>query len=115
MYPTSTVRALLGGVTRQALLDRVRRNKLISMRTADGHLVWPAWQFRDRAALPGLDRVLGAVDHGVVDSWTLASWLRAPQPAAGGRSVADLLSGGEPSDIECAVGIARAASSRWAA
>lgn len=115
VYPTAVVREMLGGITRQALLDRVKRHKLLSLRTADGHLVWPAWQFRHASAIAGLSEVLAAVAPGGADPWTLASWLRAPQPTVEGRSVADLISSGDQADLAAAVSLARAAPYRWRA
>src|SRR5580765_2997081 len=58
VYRTPAVRRLLGGVTRQALVDRARRHTLLALRTADDHLVWPAFQFAGSRPLEGLARVL---------------------------------------------------------
>ena len=38
-YGTGQVRRLLGGITRQAVDDRVRRRRLLALRTADGKYV----------------------------------------------------------------------------
>lgn len=111
---TSTVRQMLGEVTRQALLDRVNRHKLLALRTSDGHLVWPVWQFKRRSVAPGVADVVGVGASSGVDPWTFASWVRAPLDAAGGRSVAELLSGSDPDDVVLAVHLAEAAASRWA-
>jgi hypothetical protein len=78
VYSTAQVKSLLGG-SRQAVNDRVRRRTLLALRTTDDHLVYPSFQFEGTKVLPGLAEVLQAVGD-VVDNWTLASWLVAPQP-----------------------------------
>ena len=114
VYRTEQVRALLGGVSRQALADRARRRTMLALRTSDGHTVYPAWQFSGRTVLPGCPEVLQCFapdGHGeLVDPWTLASWLRTPLEPGEGRSVAELLAQGEVAD---AVSLSHSAARRW--
>ena len=111
-YDTAGARRLLG-ISRQALAQQRARHQILALGTADGELVYPAFQFDDhRRVIPGLAAVLGAVAG--IDSWTLASWLRQSRLAElGGRSVIEYLRDhGEP---EVAVASARRAAARWAA
>lgn len=114
VYRTRQVRALLNGVSRQALLDRVRRHTLLALRTSDGHTVYPAWQLASGQVVPGLAEVLQSFapdDAGeLVDPWTLAGWLRQPLDSLDGQSVASRLVDG---DVPAAVQAARAAALRW--
>jgi hypothetical protein len=110
VYRTPAVRRLLGGVTRQALVDRARRRTLLALRTADDHLVWPTFQFEGSHPLPGLARVLGVFDR-EVDEWMLARWLRAEQPALEDQSVVDWIRTG--GDLERAVELAAVTAARW--
>lgn len=114
VYRTDQVRALLGGVSRQALNDRVKRSTLLAIKTRDGVTVYPAWQFTDGQVLPGLAEVLKvftADEHGeIVDSWTLASWLRTGLDELDGGSVADRLLAG---DAAAARQAAAHAAARW--
>jgi hypothetical protein len=114
VYRTDQVRALLGGVSRQALNDRVKRSTLLALKTRDGATVYPAWQFADRKVLPGLAEVLKvftADEHGeIVDGWTLASWLRTGLDELDGGSVADRLLAG---DAAAARQAASHAAARW--
>ena len=114
VYRTSQVRALLNGVTRQALLDRARRRTLLALRTSDGHTVYPAWQLTGGHVVPGLGEVLQSFapddDGEIVDDWTLAAWLRQPLDSLGGQSVATRLVDG---DVSAAVQAARTAALRW--
>lgn len=115
VYLTEQVRALLGGVSRQALADRAKRGTLLALKTRDGATVYPAWQLTtDGQVLPGLAEVLrlfAADEHGeVVDGWTLASWLRTPLPELDGDSVTDRLRAG---DVAAARQAAARAAARW--
>lgn len=114
VYRTDQVRALLGGVSRQALNDRVKRSTLLALKTRDGVTVYPAWQFAEGQVLPGLAEVLkvfAADEHGeIVDGWTLASWLRTGVDELGGGSVADRLLAG---DAAAARQAAAHAAARW--
>lgn len=110
VYRTPAVRRLLGNVSRQALVDRARRHTLLALRTADDHLVWPAFQFDGSRPLAGLARVLGAFG-GDVDEWMVARWLVAPQARLDHRSVVEWLRTG--GDLDAAVALAAATASRW--
>jgi hypothetical protein len=110
VYRTPAVRRLLGGVSRQALVDRARRHTLLALRTADDHLVWPAFQFAGSRPLEGLARVLGVFDRDV-DEWMLARWLRVGQAALDTRSVVDWLRDG--GDVDRAVEVAGITAARW--
>lgn len=114
VYRTDQVRALLGGVSRQALNDRVKRSTLLAIKTREGVTVYPAWQFTEGQVLPGLAEVLkvfAADEHGeIVDRWTLASWLRIGLDELDGGSVADRLLAG---DAAAARQAAAHAAARW--
>lgn len=114
VFRTDQVRVLLGGVSRQALNDRVKRSTLFALKTRDGVTVYPAWQFTDGQVLPGLAEVLkvfAADEHGeIVDGWTLASWLRTGLDELDGGSVADRLLAG---DAAAARQAAAHAAARW--
>jgi hypothetical protein len=69
-------------VSRQAISDRLKRHTLLGLRTSDGYVVYPSFQFVGSTVVPGLATVLRET-AGHVDEWTLASWLRATQPELG--------------------------------
>lgn len=99
------------GLTRQAINDWVRNRRVLSLTTADDVVLIPAYQF-DRHLRPwkGIDQVLAILTSDVVDEWTLASWLTAPQPTLNGESVIDRIAAG---DIAAALSVAEAARRRW--
>lgn len=106
--------AAASGRSRQAVADMVRRRRLLALTTSDGHVVVPAFQLGDDLRpLPGIPEVLAVLTPDVVDEWTLASWLTAPQPRLEGRSVVGHLAGG--GDVATALVLAESVRRRWAA
>lgn len=124
VYTSAQVARLLG-CSRQAVADRVQRHTLLALHTSDGRLAYPTFQFDGRRVVDGLADVLAVVfgsgprvgsspdaDGEPVDDWTLASWLTAPLPSLGQRSVMDVLRDQGPTEQVLAQ--TRAASARWA-
>jgi hypothetical protein len=99
LFDTDGVAALLGGVTKQAVSDRVRRRRLLALRTGSGRLVYPAFQFDGRHVLRGLADVLGQIEPDDAEAWTVASWLTTPDPALGGRTPVDALRDGDTDPV----------------
>ena len=97
------VRDLLGGISRQALHQRVRAGRLLALHLANTSW-FPRWQFdaegRPRAELKLLLPVLPR------DAVAADRLMRAPVAELGGRSPAELLAAGE---TELAVHYARTA------
>jgi len=91
-YNTSKLAQLWGGVSRQAIADRRERRTVLGLKTADGALVFPTFQFDERnQVLAGLPEVLQCFRAAPVDDWTLAGWLVTPLRPLEGRSVIDWL------------------------
>jgi hypothetical protein len=93
---TEGVMALLDGVSKQAVSQRVRGRRLLALQTGSGRLVYPLWQFQEGAPLPGLAEVLDAAgyDPGRPSTgWTVASWLATDDPDLGGSPRALLAAG----------------------
>ena len=109
-YDTSGAQKLLE-VTRQALHERVSRMTLLGLKTAEGVLVYPIWQFRGTAIIPGLSEVLEVFRGTKPDPWLIASWMKAPQAALKSMSVADWLA--HDVEPEIARNLATAAAGRW--
>ena len=103
---TGQVAKILGGVSRQAIADRRERRTLLGLKTAEGVMVYPTFQFDDRnQVLPGLAEILQAFRSSAVDDWTLAAWLVAPSKVLHGQSVIEWLRAGE--DMEIVLKLAR--------
>jgi hypothetical protein len=108
--PASLARVI--GCSRQAISDMVKTRRLLALRTADSKVVIPAFQLGpDFKPLPGLEPVLRLLGDDIVDDWTLASWLTAPQDRLEGRSVVQhLRAGGNAAEV---LVVAESARSRW--
>lgn len=111
-YSTNQIEKLWGGISRQAIADRRKRGTVLGLKTADGVVVYPTFQFDERnRVLPGLAEVLQCFRGVPVDDWTLAGWLVSPLRPLDGRSVIDWLRlGGE---LEPVLVLARDAARRF--
>lgn len=105
-YDTDGARVALGGVTKQAVSQRVSAGRLLGLRLAsDGsgrdRLVYPVWQFRD-AVLRPLPAVLDAAGYRPdrpVTGWTVAAWLTTPAPDLRGMTPVALLAAGHTEPV----------------
>jgi hypothetical protein len=113
-YSTTGIARVLGGVSRQAVEERRRRRTILALRTADGVWVYPAFQLDERnRVVRGLADVLVRFRPQTPDDeWMVASFLAAPQPAFGGRTVVDHLRDG--GDLADALTLADERAERWA-
>ena len=98
-YDTEAVMSLLGGVSKQAVNDRVRRHRLLALRTGSGRLVYPAAQFHDERVIDGLGDVLDVLVPDNTEAWMVASWLSTPDPALGDRTPIAALRAGAVDDV----------------
>lgn len=111
-YTTARVAEILGGVSRQAVADRRERHTLFALKTADGTLVYPTFQFNNHnEVLAGLPEALQCFRGSRVDDWTLAGWLVSKSRSLEGRSPAEWLRLGR--DLEPVLRLARDAARRW--
>jgi hypothetical protein len=93
---TDGVMALLDGVSKQAVSQRVRGRRLLALQTGSGRLVYPLWQFDETGPLPGLAEVLDAAGYDPgrpPTGWTVASWLATDDPDLGASPRALLAAG----------------------
>ena len=65
------VRPFLGNITRQAVLDRFKKGRLLGWReTRQNAVRFPVWQFLSTGVLPGLEEVLAILRASpAVDDW----------------------------------------------
>lgn len=113
-YSSGQVAKILGGISRQALADRRERRTLLGLKTADGVVVYPIFQFDDgNRVLRGLAEILQAFRGSEVDDWTLAGWLVSPLKPPRGQSVIQWLRAG--GGLEAPLALARDAARRFAA
>lgn len=94
-YTTDRVRKVLGGVSRQAVSERVKNDRLLRITTADGVYLFPAFQFTNGAVVPGLQKLLKVLLGTGVDGWTVTYWLTARLAQLGEMTALDILASGD--------------------
>jgi hypothetical protein len=103
---TDGVQARLG-ISRQAVASKAARRRLLRVVTSDDVHLYPLWQFEGRGVVEGLSDVLALFPEQAVDGWTLAGWLRTPEPELGEAPFDALVRG----EVESVLTVARAAAS----
>lgn len=100
------------GVGRAALSKAVRERRALRLETSDRRTLYPAFQVRNGALVPGLSDVLALLRSGVDDPWTWAQWLNTPVRGGDGleRRHIDRLSTGEIAGVLAA---ARRDAASW--
>lgn len=99
------------GISRQAVAAKAARRRLLRTITVDGEHLYPFWQFHGDGLVAGLPEVLALFPEGAVDGWTLAAWLRTPDPDLGEAPFSALARG----DVERVRAVALAAARHLAA
>ena len=94
------------GISRGAVTLQAQERQLLRVVTSDAVELYPAWQFHGGAVVEGLSQVLSLFTAADVDGWTVAGWLRTPDPALR-RTPISALAGG---DLEAVLAAARAAA-----
>ena len=118
-YDTAGLRKWLG-VTRQALSKRIGKT-LIGLRSDDGDILYPSFQFLpDGRVMPNLMEAIAVLSVGITDPWAQAQWVNTSVPELGRgdgskRSVVDALRAGKPSDVTAVMRFVTVEASRLAA
>jgi hypothetical protein len=111
-YTTAQVAMLWNGVSRHAVSDCRERLTLLGLKTTDGVIVYPTFQFDEfNKVLVGLPEVLQCFRSSGVDDWTLAGWLISPSRILEGRSAVEWLRLGL--DLEPILRLARDTARRF--
>jgi hypothetical protein len=112
VYTGSSLAAAMG-VSRQTISERAKKRNLVSLPTADSHVLYPSFQFdADLQPIQGLSDIWRVLTDSGTDEWTCAAWLLAPLQGLNDRNtVAFLKFDGK---LEIALGEARATVRRWA-
>lgn len=90
-YDTSAL-ATWKGMSRQRLSVLRQEGRLLGLRTADGEVLHPSFQFdADGGLLPHLSELQSVLSAGIEDEWTRALWLNTPLEVWGGKTAAQML------------------------
>lgn len=114
-YTTDRVRKILGGVSRQAISDRVKNGRLLRVTTADGVVLFPAFQFANGSMRLNLPQLLKVLLGSGVDGWTVAYWLTARIAQLGETTALEVLDSGDADRIADLTRIAVDDAAGWAA
>ncbi|MDT0116614.1 DUF2384 domain-containing protein [Microbacterium sp. PRF11] len=113
-YSVDRVMQVLGGISRQAVNERVHKNRLLRVRTSDNVLVFPAFQFTEHGELrPGISDLLKILLPTGEDPWTVAYWLTSEIADFGGRTALDILDSRNVDEIEDLLDLARDDAAGW--
>lgn len=88
LLTSAEARALLGGISREALRKRVLSGSVLALRDGADLIRYPRWQFDAAngapfAVIKKLNRIFGEAG---LDPWTLAAFATAPQPELDDRT-----------------------------
>lgn len=93
-YSTGEVAEMLGGISRQAVSQRVAKGQLMSIQIS-GRAWFPDWQFRDGHPVDRLPEVIEALKASGCDTFTGDAVMRKPLPETRHQSPAELIAGGD--------------------
>lgn len=93
-YSTADVGEMLGGVSRQAVSQRVANGRLLAIEIG-GKSHFPSWQFVDGRPVDGLSEVIAALAETGHRTFTADALMRTALPEEAGRTSAELLATGD--------------------
>lgn len=93
-YTTAQVAEMLGGMSRQAVSQRVAKGQLMAI-TISGKSYFPEWQFADGRPVERLPEVVAALRATDCDTFTADAVMRTALPEENGRTVAQLVAAGD--------------------
>jgi hypothetical protein len=90
-------RPFLGNITRQAVLDRYKKGRLLGWRENRQNAVrFPLWQFTAKGTLPGLEEVLAILRSSpAADDWGAILFFLNKRDSLGGKRPLDALREGD--------------------
>jgi hypothetical protein len=88
LLTSAEARALLGGISREALRKRVASGSVIALRDDAGLVRYPRWQFDASGGTPfrAVKELSAIFDAAGLDPWTLAAFATTPQPELDDRT-----------------------------
>jgi hypothetical protein len=114
-YDTNGVAAVLtppGGTASVDVVEARRRDRtVLALQSADGHWLYPIWQFRGHDVLEGLPDLLAV--FGGASPWSVATWLTTPTVDLDDRTPLQRLEDGGTTDRERVLQLAAHTAARW--
>lgn len=91
LHTTAAICQYLGGITRQALNDRINKNTILRLKDGKGRNGYPAFQFANGAVDPSIQKIIQTLLNGGFDEWETALWLRDNSLLYDGLSALDYM------------------------
>lgn len=99
-------------ISSDAVAERADQHQLLGCPTAEGTVVFPAFQFAaDDTVLPGLELVVATMAEGTADQWQVALWMCTSSEQLRGRTPSEALRRGR---AEAVLALATQTAARWA-
>lgn len=118
-YTANKVAQILGksgkAISRQAISDRVRKNRLLRVETSDNKHIFPAFQFHNGNLVPRIADLLSILLPAASDSWTVAYWLTARTDQLERETPVEVLLSGNADKINKVFNMAKDDASVWEA
>lgn len=118
-YTANKVARILGkndkAISRQAISDRVRKNRLLRVETSDNQQIFPAFQFHKGNLVPGIADLLSILLPAASDGWTVAYWLTARTDLLEKETPVEVLLSGNADKVDRVFKMAKDDASVWKA
>lgn len=98
------------GMSEEQVIQEVKENRILALDTADEHLVFPEWQFKEGKSLPHLEEVLTPLRE-VMSAWGAVLWMSGKTPELEDLSAKEWLLAEKP--ITKVSQQARRTANRW--
>ncbi len=91
MYTTAATCKYLGGITPQALNDRINKKTILRLKDGKGRNGYPLFQFSDGTVDPDIQKIIQTLLKGHFTEWEAAIWLTTPSQAYNGKSAVEYM------------------------
>lgn len=91
LYTTAAVCKRLGGITPQALNDRIKKGSILRLKDGKGRNGYPVFQFSDDAVDPEVQKIIQTLLRGNFTERQTALWLASPSRAYNGKSAVEYM------------------------
>lgn len=91
LYSTAATCEYLGGITRQALNDRINKRTILRLKDGAGRNGYPIFQFSNGTVDPHIQQIVQTLLDGHFSEWQTALWITSPSLMYNGASPLEYL------------------------
>lgn len=114
-YTSQRIGQELGGISRQAVSERVRNSTLLRVTTSDGVSAFPSFQVRSGKVPGPMKKLFQILMPAAPDEWGVLYWMTSPLDEFGGRTAVEVVDDGNWKELKLLRGIAQDDAAGWAA